>query len=102
MAKKKTKKTTRVASRYWNEPEPSIQLKGPGDFYTEFPLAILAKDGDLPDITPQYIDRIILNFESKLCCNVNSVAIIYKKVVCADCFGKLKAKYTGEHWDIQG
>lgn len=56
---------------------------------------------DLPDITPKHIDKSIRNFKSKLCCRVNSVAIVYEKAICIDCFNKVKAKYTGKYWEFR-
>ena len=54
---------------------------------------------DLPDMTPEYIDFVIKAFESKLCCQVNPVAIVHKKIVCQDCFKLLRECYTRE-WDL--
>lgn len=56
-------------------------------------------NSELPDLTPEHIDFVIKAFESKLCCQVNPVAIIYKKIVCQDCFKLLRESYTHE-WDL--
>jgi len=57
---------------------------------------------DLPNMTPVYIDVSIKAFKTKLCCRVNPVAIVYKKVVCQTCFERLRAGYTRGAWDIGG
>jgi hypothetical protein len=66
-------------------------------------LIVLAADmGDdsLPDLTPLQKDSAILDFRSKLCCNINSIALINENRVCAACFDVLRDKYIGDHWDI--
>ena len=97
--KKRKRKTRRI--RLIIKKEKPILRVANGIFRTEYPISAL-DPGKLPDITPQYIDKSIKNFETKLCCRINTIAIINKKAVCADCFDTLKRSYTGEHWDIRG
>lgn len=57
---------------------------------------------DLPDMTPVLVDVNIKAFVSQLCCTVNPVAIIYKKIVCQRCFELLRASYIYPEWDLGG
>ena len=57
-------------------------------------------DRDLPDMTPVLVDANIKSFVSQLCCTVNPVAIIYKKIVCQRCFELLRASYIYPEWDL--
>ena len=59
-------------------------------------------EGDLPDMTPVHIDFNIKEFKSRLCCRINPVAIVYKKIACQDCFERLRAIYSRDSWDLGG
>lgn len=57
---------------------------------------------DLPDMTPIRVDSVIKAFRTKLCCRVNPIAIVHKKIVCQDCFVRLRASYSRGAWDLGG
>lgn len=59
-------------------------------------------DSELPDMTPVFVDAVIKAFRTKLCCTVNPIAVVYKKIVCQDCFERLRASYSRDTWDIGG
>ena len=54
----------------------------------------------LPDLTPEHVDHVVSSFESSLCCTVNPIAIVHKRVVCQQCFERLREHYTcnGNEW----